>query len=138
MRQWGRWGLTVAVAGAVLQLVVGQMPWMRTGAETRNSYELFRSAQRLGLDDLTPFRVVWYLLPVATLSVGLCLASKRRRLAGLIVAAQSLVVIAGGIAVWAVGLGVEIGPKLAIPVGVLGLSGGVLLAMGKDPAQGLA
>ena len=138
MRGWRRWGLATAVAGAVLQLVVGQVPWMRTGAATRNSYELFRSAQRLGLDELTPFRVVWYLLPVATLAFGLCLASKQRRRAGLVVALQSLVVIAGGIAVWAVGLGVEIGPKLAIPAGVVGFAGGVLLAMGKDPAQGLA
>lgn len=138
MRSRGRWGLATAIVGALLQLVVGQLAWMRTGTATRNSYELFRSAQRLGLDELTPFRVVWYLLPVATLAFGLCLASKKRRLAGLVVAVQSVVVIAAGITVWVVGLGIGIGPKLAIPAGLVGLAGGALLALGKDPAQGLA
>lgn len=138
MRWRGRWGLATAIVGALLQLVVGQLAWMRTGTATRNSYELFRSAQRLGLDELTPFRVVWYLLPVATLAFGLCLASKKRRLAGLVVAVQSVVVIAAGITVWVVGLGIGIGPKLAIPAGLVGLAGGALLALGKDPAQGLA
>ncbi|MDA3039327.1 MAG: hypothetical protein O3C27_07310 [Actinomycetota bacterium] len=80
-------GPGLATAGAALQLAVGQLPWMRTGEATRNSYELFRSAQRLGLDELTPFRVVWHLLPVATLVFGLGLASKQRRLAGLVVIA---------------------------------------------------
>lgn len=138
MRWSGRWRLVTAVAGAVLQLVVGQLAWMRTGTADRNSYELFRSAQRLGLEELTPFRVVWYLLPVATLAFGLCLASRQRRMAGLVVALQSVVVVAAGIAVWAVGPGAGIGPKLAIPAGLVGLVGGVLLAVGQDPAQGLA
>ncbi len=138
MRWSGRRSLATACAGAALQLVVGQLAWMRTGTADRNSYELFRSAQRLGLDELTPFRVVWYLLPAATLAFGLCLASQQRRLAGLVIAVQSVVVVAAGIAVWVVGLGVGIGPKLAIPSGLVGLAGGILLALRQDPAQGLA
>ncbi|MDA3039328.1 MAG: hypothetical protein O3C27_07315 [Actinomycetota bacterium] len=49
-----------------------------------------------------------------------------------------MAVIAAGVAVWVVGVGVEIGPRLAIPAGVVGFAGGVMLAKGKDLAQGPA
>jgi hypothetical protein len=54
---------------------------------------MFRTAQRLGLEGLTPFRLVWFLLPVIC-SLGVALA-----LLGRIRAAALLFVIGGAIAV---------------------------------------
>ena len=57
------------VSGAVM---VGAMwlPWFTSGSAGRNSFAMFRAAQILGIETITPFRVVWFLLPVLLLAVG--------------------------------------------------------------------
>ena len=61
------WIERIAIAVAIGLAAVGQLGLIRTGSATRNSYEMLRSAQRLCLDELTPLRVVWFLVPVVGL-----------------------------------------------------------------------
>ena len=120
-----RLALGVGGTAAMLELVAGQLEWVRIGATGRNSYELFRSAQRLGLDQLTAFRVIWFLVPVATLAFGLCLVARRPALAGWVILAQSLVAGAAGLAVLTTGLDPGPGVMLVIPSGIVGVGAGM-------------
>jgi len=63
-----RWTLTVLPVGIT---VLMWAPWVRTGQTTRSSFEAFRALQTLGLDQLTPLRVIWWLLPVLFAAVAL-------------------------------------------------------------------
>lgn len=51
------------------------LPWLRSGATTRTSFEVFRAAQIFGFDQLTPLRVLWYVLPVLVICCFLLLSS---------------------------------------------------------------
>ena len=116
-------------AGMVLAM---QLEWVRSGSATRNSYEMFRSAQRLGLDELTPFRVVWFLVPVLCLGSLLMLGLVRYHVAtsylgAAFLGAASLVSVGVGAAVLASGLGVGLGAPLSTGSGVVGLVAVILL-----------
>lgn len=116
-------------AGMVLAM---QLEWVRSGSATRNSYEMFRSAQRLGLDELTPFRVVWFLVPVLCLGSLLMLGLARHHVAAsylgaAFLGAASLVSVGVGAAVLASGLGVGLGAPLSTGSGVVGLVAVILL-----------
>lgn len=128
-QDWSRSPVIVAVLLALAELGVGQLEWVHVGASSRNSYELFRSAQRLGLGELTPFRVVWYLLPVVALTFALALAGRRTRIAGVLLGGQSVVVAVAGLAVQLVGADAGAGSKLAIPLGAAGLVAGAVLVL---------
>jgi hypothetical protein len=99
-------------------IALAQLGWVRVGSVSRNSYEMFRSAQRLGLGHLTPMRVAWYLVPVASLAIGLTLALGRRRLAAGLLALQGAVVGATGSAVLVAEVAAGIGAMLA-PIAAL-------------------
>src|SRR5262245_66012238 len=70
--------LTVGGAGVVL---VGTfLPWLRSGDVWRNSYEVWRSADRLGVVSGLPLQIVhvaWFLVLVATGLVLLAVALDR-------------------------------------------------------------
>lgn len=54
--------------------------WTISGSRVRNSFETFRAAQRLGLDELMPYRVAWFLVPVCSLAVvALALVGRHSR-----------------------------------------------------------
>jgi hypothetical protein len=78
---------TVAVVGMWL-------PWFRSGAAERNSFGFFRAAQTLGIEWVTPFRVVWFLVPVL-LPLSVALLGFRARRAGLGVLAVIGLVLGG-------------------------------------------
>jgi hypothetical protein len=108
---------------------VGQLAWIRSGSARRNSYEMLRSAQRLGLHELTPLRVVWYLLPVASLVVILLVVLGRRRVAALVVTFEAVVVGLAGSIAWTSGLAAGLGAPVATALGGAGLLvGGLLFA----------
>ncbi len=110
---------TTFASCAVIQLAT-QLEWIRSGSASRNSYEMFRSAQRLGLDQLTPFRVIWFLLPVLCLGSVLMVSLARERVGAVFLAAASLISLGAGIAVVRSGLGAGPGAPLAVVSGVLG------------------
>lgn len=97
----------VEVIGSIAAIAcatVGWLDWVASGAARRNSYEMFRSLQRLGLDELTPIRVIWFLVPVAALAALCSLLLRHRRVAaallvvdGVVVGAAALVVLVAGV-----------------------------------------
>ncbi len=118
---------TVAVAAMVGSVVVAWLPWFRSGQETRNSYEALRSAQRLGIDQLTPFRVVWFLVPVAALAAIGLLALTHRRSAAAVVGATGVVVVAAAVSVLIVGVDTAAGVWSALIVGIVAVIAAVAL-----------
>ncbi len=62
----------LAVAGlAVVLAALMWAPWVVTGEVKRSSFQMFRTLQTLGLDELTAVRVIWFLLPVVLAGVVL-------------------------------------------------------------------
>ncbi|MFT7600525.1 MAG: hypothetical protein ACI8TP_003468 [Acidimicrobiales bacterium] len=111
------------VAGAVaLSLgAVGWLGWVRSGSAVKNSYEMFRSAQRLGLDQLTPFRVAWFLVPVVSLAIVVLLVVGVRKAAAGLLAIESLVVGAAALAALVGGVAAGLGPPLGLSTALVGL-----------------
>lgn len=103
-----------------------QLPWVTTGARSRNSYEVFRSAQTLGVDQLTPLRVAWYLVPVLALGVVGWIAVGRLRLAAAFLAVAALLVAGVAVVVVVAGLAAA-GAWVALVIGVAGLVAASLL-----------
>ena len=93
----------VAVAALVAGVVaVGAMwgPWVRSGSADRDSFGVFRAAQVLGIEWVTPFRVAWFLLPVLLpLAVALLAFGARRWSAAVLLLLGLLLAVFGGLAV---------------------------------------
>lgn len=123
-------GRTVgAVAALATSVAVAWLPWVRSGASTRNSYEALRSAQRLGLESFTPFRVIWFLVPVlagASVLAGLAVST---RAMGIGAIAVGSVVIAAGVAAMLSPADVVVGPYASVVVGAWALAAGLVLAL---------
>lgn len=136
-----RSGARQAIGVAVLLSTFGclgasLLGWVVSGAKVRNSYETFRSAQRLGLEDLTPYRVVWFLVPVLTLGIVLAVLGKRLRLGGALLFAQGLTVGAGGFVVLTSSVPTGSGPWAAMVLGGVGLLVSLLaLRSGRSQSQ---
>lgn len=99
------------------------LPWVYFGSATRTSFGVFRSAQNLGLDELAPFRIAWFLLPVVALTVLVFVGRGRLRIAaGLLVALSlvlglpALLVVLAGLSAW--------GSKLALAASGVGIAVG--------------
>ena len=116
----------VASTSALAVGLVPQLPWVTTGARSRNSYEVFRSAQALGVDELTPLRVAWFLVPVLALGVVGWIAVGRLRLAAGFLAVAALLVAGVAVVVVAAGLAAP-GAWVALVVGVAALVASALL-----------
>jgi hypothetical protein len=65
-------------AGMAASLAVAGMwlPWFRSGESARSSFAAFRAAQLLGIEWITPLRILWFLLPVVLLLALLSLAAR--------------------------------------------------------------
>ncbi|MEZ5343716.1 MAG: hypothetical protein R2706_20455 [Acidimicrobiales bacterium] len=100
------WRVVNGAVSAALAVALW-LPWVYFGSATRTSFGVFRSAQRLGFDELAPFRIGWFLLPVAAGGVVLLTILGHRRLSslglgalGLVVGFPALVVVWAGGAAW--------------------------------------
>lgn len=114
---WG-WALGgVVIANAL----VGWLTWIKVGASTRNSYEVFRSAQRFQLEQLDPLRFAWFMAPVLTLVCVLLLAIGYSRSAAGVGLIQSVFVGLMGLAVLIIGVNTGLGPLIAALVGTAGV-----------------
>lgn len=117
-----------AIGGALS----GWLTWTVSGSATRNSYASFRAGQALGIDQLTPFRVAWFCVPVAAAAIVLLLVARAARSAAAvaILTAIALVLFGGGVLLTPVAAGA--GPPLALASGVLLAAGSIgLLAQGR-------
>lgn len=107
---------------------VAWLPWVRSGSATRNSYEALRSAQRLGLEDFTPFRVIWFLVPVVAAASILGGIFGSARALGVGTGLVGIVLIAGGVAAVLSSADVLVGPYASVVVGAWALAAGSVLA----------
>lgn len=109
----------VIVLGGLAGVGSAWLPWTLSGSAERNSYESLRSAQRLGIEQLTPYRVVWFLVPVAVLATIILLVSRLDRAAGIVGFGTGVVLMAfgGGILVTPVAAGP--GPWLSCGAGLV-------------------
>ena len=123
----------VGVLSIVLALTLW-LPWVYFGSAPRTSFGVFRSAQALGLDELAPFRVAWYLLPVVALAVLGVTALGHIRIAAvllivlaLLLGLPALVVVVAGLSAW--------GSKLALAFAVAAVGVGLTAMIARpDPA----
>ncbi len=133
-RQAPRPVAVVVAAAMVASIGLAWLPWIETGDTRRNSYEMFRSAQRLGLEQLTPIRVLWFLMPVIAGAAILAGLVGFRRVTGLLSILVGLVVGLVGFIVALSDAAVAVAPSLAAMVGVAAIgSGGFLLRNSQGP-----
>jgi hypothetical protein len=120
------------VMGAAV--AVPWMEWVRTGSAVRNSYEVFRSAQRLGLEELTPIRVLWFLLPVLAVAGSFFGVLGWYRWFAAVATFVGLVIGGAGLAVALSTAGAGAGPWSAVAIGVCAL--GVSIWLVREPQGG--
>ncbi len=98
--------VTAAISFVAAVVAVGAMwlPWFTSGSAGRNSFAMFRAAQLLGIESITPFRVLWFLLPVVLLAAAalFVFGLQRSASAALVVLGAALVAV-GWVAFSAVG-----------------------------------
>lgn len=112
------WILSAVV---IANAAVGWLTWVKVGASTRNSYEVFRSAQRFQLEQLDPLRFAWFMAPVLTLICLLLVVIGFQRWAAIVGLVQSLFVGLMGLAVLIIGVNTGLGPIVALLVGAIGV-----------------
>ncbi len=110
------------VAAMVLGAISGWLTWTVSGSAERNSYASLRAAQRLGIEQLTPFRVVWFCVPVAALGLVVLLLARRRDLALISGGIVGLVLIGFGGAVLLTPVASGVGPWLACLSGAVAVT----------------
>ena len=115
-----RWAMTVLALGIA---VLMWAPWVRTGQATRSSFEAFRALQILGLDQLTPLRVVWWLLPVLLAAVALVAGVGR-----MVSAAVGLAVLASVVGFAAAGMWVSDTSVWGSQVSLMGSTVGIAVS----------
>jgi len=109
----------VAGLAAVVGALAGWPTWTLSGSATRNSYASLRAAQAVGIDQLTPFRVVWFLVPVAAAAMVLLLVAKATRSAGVVGLLAAVVLVGFGGVVLRTPVASGMGPWMALGAGVV-------------------
>ena len=126
-----RVGDGVVAAALVVGSASAWLTWTQSGSANRNSYGSLRAAQRLGIEQLTPFRVVWFCVPIVALAVVILLVVGFRR-SGLglaVLAGLTLLAFGGGMLLTPVASG--LGPWVACICGIVVLVfSGLLFAQG--------
>jgi len=120
---------SLASVAMVLAMFLG---WFRSGSRMRDSFEMFRIPQQLGLEGFTTIRLVWFLMPVMAAGVVGFVLLGRNGPATLLSALQGLIGLTIGIIVLFSDLDTGFGPVLAAVAGALLLAsaGGMLLTAG--------
>lgn len=123
------------VSAVAALAIVGSMflGWFRSGSRMRNSFEMFRIPQQLGLDGFTGVRVIWFLLPIMALGVvGFSMLQRRLPAAGFACLLSLIGLAVGGIVLFSP-LDTGMGPVLAVLAGLVGFVSGILLAVTSNP-----
>lgn len=122
-----------AVAIGVVGITVGAfLPWLQTGAATRNSFAVVRAARRLGVIDNDVASGVlgaWYFVPLLAALVVLLVALRRPRAAGALAMVVGAVVAVIAVVVLRSPTAVEVGPSVALVAGLSALSGGTMVVV---------
>lgn len=112
---------TSVIAGlaAVVAALAGWPTWTVSGSATRNSYASLRAAQALGIDQLTPFRVVWFCVPVAAAALVLLLIARVTRIAAVVGLLMAVVVAGFGGVILRTPVASGVGPWFSLGAGVV-------------------
>jgi hypothetical protein len=116
------WGVRSAVAGTVTILVGTFLPWLRSGTVWRNSYEVWESADRLGVISGGVERlllVTWFLLGVLGGCVVLAFGLHRVRLAILLALPVATIAVTGAALAMAAPLPAGAGPTVTLLGGLV-------------------
>lgn len=119
---------SVAVFGAAL------LPWLRTGRAWRSAFGLARSADRLGLLEGWPLRVLaasWSLLPLLVAATWTAGALRRRRLVATFGAVVGALSTTAGLLVVLL-LRVEVGPVVGVVAGAATMAAAVWTARARE------
>ncbi len=108
-----------ASLGSVAMVLAMFLGWFRSGTQMRNSFEMFRIPQQLGLDGFTTIRLVWFLVPVMAAGVIGFVALGRNGPATLLAAVQGVVGLTIGVIVLFSELDSGFGPLLAAGAGAV-------------------
>ena len=137
MLTWTKWaGWLAVVLGAMLS-ASAFMGWTQSGAVVRDSFQTFRAAQILGLDELTPLRVVWFVLPVLPMLVAALTLVDRRRWAGAVLVFHALSVSVVAVVVLASGVAGGVGATLGLVTGIAATSLGSWMVLSRSVAAPL-
>ncbi|NNF55580.1 MAG: hypothetical protein HKN03_14190 [Acidimicrobiales bacterium] len=122
-----RKGLSLGAGAAAVLMTLGMfLGWFVAGTRVRNSFEMFRIPQQLGLEGFTTIRVGWFLLPVVAVGVLGFVALGRLRPAAALLALQSFVSLCVGVIVVLSPINAGAGPAVTI----LGGGAGLVVAAG--------
>ena len=134
-RTWAAWGSPAAVAimiAGFAGVVSAWFDWTISGSARRDSYASLRAAQRLGIEELTPYRVAWFLVPVAVLAIAALLIAQADRTAGLLGVVTGLVLVGFGVGVLMTPVAAGFGPWLSCIAGLSAVGASVaLIAQGR-------
>ena len=123
-------GTVAMLVGAVGVVAGASSPWLRTGAVTRSSFALARSARNLGLVDSGARRAAVALLFLAPMLLGavvLLVSLARNRLAAMFAAVVGAVgALAGAVGTTLPGP-VQRGPMITLVSAVVALGGSVVV-----------
>jgi hypothetical protein len=108
-----------ASLGSVALVLAMFLGWFRSGTQMRNSFEMFRIPQQLGLDGFTTVRLVWFLVPVMAAGVVGFVTLGRNGPATLLSAVQGLVGLTIGVIVLFSELDSGFGPLVATGAGMV-------------------
>ena len=116
--------MVLAVAGAIAVLLSALVPWSRSGAVSRNAFELAQVADDLGEVDGGLARLAlfaWFAVPVLVASAWLAATFVRPLLVAAFTGTVALMGLVAGAVVLGSALRTGPGPWLVVPVGAVTL-----------------
>lgn len=125
-----RVGWVLVVVGAIGVTIGAFLPWVYSGAASRNSFGVVRAARRLGVVDSDLLRVVlasWYFVPLFAAVLVLLLVLGRERAAGTMAVLLGVVALTVGLMVRSSTADLGRGPAVASAAGAVVAFGGALV-----------
>ena len=116
----------VTVAATVAVLASGFLPWHRSGLARRDSFELARLADSLGVAETAPARMVlwaWFAVPALVGATWLAAALRRVGLVAVLGGTVAAVAVVAGVVVLAAPGPSEPGPWVALGAGAVAAGG---------------
>ena len=130
-----RWAAAVTLAGGLIGAGAAWLTWTVSGSVERNSYASLRAARLLDLEFLTPFRVVWFLIPVAVLVLAVLLLAGADRVAAAVGLGIGVVLVGFGVRMLLSPFAGGVGPWMSCVGGIVATAGAMaVIAQARRPA----
>ena len=128
--------LSLMFLAAVLLVAGTFLPWIRSGTVWRNSYEVWQSADRLGVIEGRPaetLHLVWFLLPLGAAGLLVAVALDRPRLSAGLAGVMGALAVLGAVVALIAPLPTGAGPSVTLLGGIVLLAAAVgnLVSLGR-------